>query len=141
MSFLRVGPLVRAVTPDSVIIWAECWRAGEVTIKVMPMEAGAAISMTVHTVTVGGRHYVAPQLGGLQPATWYSYQIESRSDEDSLAPARESTSLQQILLYQCFRTLDGFDQEKQRDAQPLLIAYGACRNLREPENDALSAFY
>ncbi len=37
MSFLRVGPLVRAITPDSVIIWAECWQAGEVTIKVMPM--------------------------------------------------------------------------------------------------------
>jgi len=104
------------------------------------MEAGAAISMRVHTVTVGGRHYVAPQLGGLQPATWYSYQIESRSDEDSLASARESTPLQQILSYQCFRTLDAFDEEKQRDAQPLLIAYGSCRNLKERGSDALSAF-
>jgi PhoD-like phosphatase len=140
MSFLRVGPLVRAITPDSVIIWAECWQAGQVTIKVMPMEAGAAISMTVHTVTVGERHYVAPQLVGLQPATWYSYQLDSRSGEDSLVSTSEITPLQQVLLYQCFRTLDVLHEGEQRDAQPLLIAYGSCRNLREPGNDALSAF-
>src|SRR5436305_361013 len=78
MVHLRVGPLVRATSASSAIIWAEFSQPCEVILSVEPHNAvslHAAIRVSTRTVTVGGHHYAAPQLHGLQPATYYRYHL------------------------------------------------------------------
>jgi len=147
MTPLCVGPLVRATTATATVVWAEFFQPGEVTLRVTPFDAteNSTIMLNTHTVTVGGRHYAAPQLTGLQPATWYSYRIDAipgktAADAGQLAGIEHR---QVALPYQCFRTLDsgeagehsGHKQEKS-----LLLAYGSCRKLTQPKQDALGTF-
>src|SRR5436305_11476159 len=78
MVHLRVGPLVRATSATSAVIWAEFSQACEITLRAEPHNAtpeNAALCITTRTVTVGTRHYAAPQLRGLQSATYYRYHL------------------------------------------------------------------
>jgi phosphodiesterase/alkaline phosphatase D-like protein len=147
MTPLSVGPLVRATTATSTVVWAEFFQPGEVTLRVTPFDApeNSTIMLNTHTVTVGGRHYAAPQLTGLQPATWYSYRIDAIPGKTA-ADAGQLAGIEhrQIALpYQCFRTLDSGEageHSEHKQEKSLLLAYGSCRKLTRPEQDALGAF-
>ena len=139
MMLLRVGPLVRAVSADSAVIWAELPHSGEVILSAAPMDgfqhSSAAVqehTATATTVQVGGRYYVAPKLTALQPATWYRYRIYAK---DNPRNSGMEGNAEQALPVQCFRTLDSPDARR-----PLTLAYGSCRKAASPRFDALSAF-
>lgn len=140
---LRVGPLVRAVNPESAAIWCEWTEAGEVELTAMPEIAAQEqasplppVSTHTRTVCVGGHHYTLFRLSGLQPATWYTYTLTPlSSSKTSTEAARPSFPASGAQLLQCFRTLD-----LPGESQPLRLAYGSCRNLSAPGPDALSAF-
>ncbi len=122
---LRVGPLVRAVSADSVVLWAELRQRQEVTICAKASNStGATTFATAHTVNVGDRHFVALPLTGLQPATWYEYSLQIAGIE-----------IEQAVAHQCFRTLENLPT-----SSPLHLAYGSCRTAANPRRDVLSAF-
>lgn len=144
MPQLCVGPLVRATTTTSVIIWAEfthpCWITLQATGDAPSREAHTTHVIQAHTVTVGGHHYAAPQLSGLQAATWYSYQLalsESKYEIPTLIQDTKHSDTFPLVL--CFRTFDEHSPSTPVP-QPLRFAYGSCRKSGEPEEDALSAF-
>ena len=141
MTYLRVGPLVR-------VIWAELASSCTVLLSAQPLEnthvtPTDTISVRTHTVTLGGRFYIAPQLQGLQPATWYTY---------SLSIIEQTQHSQQLeygdgSLVSCFRTMNMQDENDTSEhgssshaQQPLRIVYGSCRKFVAPQIDALSAF-
>ncbi len=141
---LRVGPLVRATSSTSAVIWAEFFQPGEVILSATPFDAteNSTISVNAHTVTVGGRHYAAPQLTGLQPATWYNYRVGTIADKKA-ADAGQLAGIehpQVVLPYQCFRTLDSEGTGERTHGKSLLLAYGSCRKSTQLQHDALSAF-
>lgn len=130
---LRVGPLVRATSPDHVAIWTEWTQPGEVLLQATPANHEHEIkSFRSRTITVGERHYAISRLTGLQAATWYTYQISGtmQDTQQILSPATESP-----IPVQCFRT---FDLPNAGNA--LRLAYGSCRKLSTQEPDALNAF-
>jgi len=110
MPHLRVGPLVRAISTTSAVIWAEFTQPCEISLSASPSDFSESHHMTVstRTVTVGGRHYAAPQLIGLQPATWYTYRLRTSPGDTG-----------QTLPIQCFRTLDPPEA-----GHSLALAYG-----------------
>ncbi|HEV2659892.1 MAG TPA: alkaline phosphatase D family protein [Ktedonobacteraceae bacterium] len=125
---LLVGPIVRATDTTSVVIWVEVSHACSITLRVAPYseqenEVGSTI---VHTLMVGGHHYAAPQLQGLQPSTWYHYELftDDAPLTDPFAP-----------LLQCFRTLGS----KETEEVPIRFIYGSCRKLDRPEDDTFNA--
>lgn len=131
MPDLRVGPLVRAVSPDSIIIWAELTAAETVTLLVYANGIeDAPQTISQKSTMVGGHHYVTLELQHLQPATWYTYQLfaASTGKELALAPASPVT--------QCFRTLA---PPSSAQTSPLRVAYGSCRKAEANQPDALSA--
>lgn len=134
MGDLCVGPFVRAIRPDGVAIWTEWSHPCEVTLTVTEADHGAgqepsSFAARVQTIMVGGRYYALSQLEGLQPATWYSYQVGASTQKiESISFAEEAN-------VQCFRTLDLPDAQN-----TLRLAYGSCRKLSAIEPDALSAF-
>lgn len=133
--FVRVGPLVRATSATSVVIWAEVTHACTVSLTVEASENDKKppLTITTRTITVGDRHYIAPQLQGLQPATWYNYQLTSTESNDTSSEVSSSTPR-----LQCFRTLNATEQST--NAQPLKIAYGSCREANTQVPDAFDAF-
>src|SRR2546423_5409760 len=147
MTPLCVGPLVRATTATTTVVWAEFLQPGEVTLRVTPFDTteNSTIMLNTHTVTVGGRHYAAPQLTGLQPATWYSYRIDAIPVKTAVdAGQLAGIEHQQVALpYQCFRTLDSGEageHSEHKQEKSLLLAYGSCRKLTPPKNHAPCAF-
>jgi phosphodiesterase/alkaline phosphatase D-like protein len=130
MGDLRVGPFVRAIRPDGVAIWTEWSQLCDVTLTVT--EAGqesSSFTASVRTILVGGRYYALSQLAGLQPATWYTYQVAASVQKMEPTSSAKETNVQ------CFRTLDLPDAQN-----TLRVAYGSCRKLSAIEPDALSAF-
>ncbi len=146
MVHLRVGPLVRATSATSVVIWAEFSQACEVTLRAEPdhaTSANADLCITTRTVTVGTRHYAAPQLRGLQPATHYRYHLSIvANNQGSAGEAEAERPHESSLSMQYFRTLDASTATPQKSYPkvPLRIAYGSCRKSEDPETDALSAY-
>ena len=144
MTQLRVGPLVRATTADSTVIWLESSEPGDVVVTATPLDeaapGGAPVptapvpTATARTVLVGSRHYAAPQLTGLQPATWYRYTIQITNHQSG---SRQTVGGQadEALPLQCFRTLDRPDERR-----PVSLAYGSCRRALSPRRDVLGAF-
>ncbi len=139
MAHLRVGPLVRATNATSVVIWAELPYPCTVLLNVQLLDTTDAsqlqsIEVRSHTVTIGARHYVAPQLQGLHSATWYTYwlaivtQIGHEEHIERIDEARVP----------CFRTMDASDEST--TPEQLRVAYGSCRKFVAPQIDALSAF-
>lgn len=133
MSRLRVGPLVRAVSPDSIVIWTEWTHACEATLRVtiddQSLEQAAnPQTASTQTVTIGSRHYALLRLDGLQPSTWYDYHVAYKTEEGEQATAASA-------LKQCFRTLDPPEA-----GNTLRLAYGSCRKPTAFEPDALNAF-
>jgi PhoD-like phosphatase len=127
---LRVGPLVRAIRPESVAIWTEWNSPCDVTLTATPsdrFQRPGPFSASTRTVMVGGRHYALSRLTGLQPATWYTYHVSDSTQESQPFSAEGS-------LVQCFRTLD-----LPNAGAALRLAYGSCRKLSAGEPDALSA--
>lgn len=141
---MRIGPLVRATSTSTVVVWAEFYQPGAVTLSARPFDAPSttASNISSHTVNVGGRYYAALQLTDLQPATWYTYYLDSSADQP--LPASEHTDARQSLRplrYQCFRTLEAQTEHPGSTQESALrIAYGSCRDMRMPEHDAFSAF-
>jgi hypothetical protein len=92
------------------------------------------IQVSTRTISIGGHHYTAPQLQGLEPGHWYHYRLEV----SALADANPTTSAPDttVDMLQCFRTLDEAETMAER---PLRILYGSCRRLNEPERDTLDA--
>ncbi|MBV9471095.1 MAG: alkaline phosphatase D family protein [Abitibacteriaceae bacterium] len=148
MLSLRVGPLVRATSADSAVIWVELSHPGTITITATPQQETTvdgperdtsaesitpAHIVTSRTVCVGNRYYAAPQLRGLQPATWYRYTIQAQNDQST---NNQSTAPQpqRVVPHQCFRTLDNPASQ-----YALTLAYGSCRRLVNPRQDTLSA--
>ena len=150
MTYLSVGPLVRATSSSSVVIWAECVQRCRVTVKASPIEPLADTPLAIastNTVMVGGRSYVAVCLDGLQPASWYTYQLdtdEQKDLENTNAPSMEAGEHQDTApQYYCFRTMNamGASAVESEQAQRLLrFAYGSCRKSEVQEIDMLSAF-
>jgi phosphodiesterase/alkaline phosphatase D-like protein len=146
MVHLRVGPLVRATSASSTVIWAEFSQACEVTLCAEPHHAtpeDAALCTTTRTVTVGGRHYAAPQLHGLQPATYYRYHLSIVANNQGFVEEPETAHPHESSLsMHYFRTLytSTTPPQKYYPKVPLRIAYGSCRKSGDSETDALSAF-
>src|SRR5437016_79115 len=142
MVLLRVGPLVRATSATSAVIWAEFSQAGEVTLRAEPDNAtseNAALCITTRTITVGMRHYAAPQLRGLQPATHYRYHLSIVANNQGSAEASDAERPHESSLsMQYFRTLDAATATLQNSYPkvPLRIGYGSCRKSDESETDA-----
>lgn len=147
MTHLRVGPLVRATNATSVVIWAELPYPCTLVLNVQPLDTTQPYRASVHThtVTIGSRHYVAPQLQGLQSATWYTYEIAivtpTEHDDDERIERIDEP------LISCFRTMDTDDESTTPERltssalrRQLRIAYGSCRKFVAPHVDALSAF-
>ena len=146
MPLVRVGPLVRATNATSVVIWAELSYPCTVLLLAYPSDAintAQSQQIRVHTVTLGGRHYIAPQLQGLHPATWYSYELALATQVEQ-EEHKERTDEARVF---CFRTMDA-DEKSTLQEQPsssvmhkqLRVAYGSCRKFVAPQVDALSAF-
>jgi PhoD-like phosphatase len=140
VTHLRVGPLVRATSADSTIIWSEWTHTCAVSLTAWPdvqPNGRQADVLTLHTdtITVGGRHYAALQLTGLQAATWYTYHLTSSMQANRPSPETTLSTSHRPGLRQCFRTLDPLSMD-----QGLRLAYGSCRKLDTPAPDALSAF-
>ncbi len=132
----RVGPLVRATSATSVVLWAECSRVATTLLTVQCLDASTQqkpLHVRSHTVTIGGRHYVTPQLQGLQPATWYTYWLSLTNEYEGHVEHLDET------LVCCFRTMEKSDAHPSTFRQ-LRIAYGSCRKFVAPQVDALSAF-
>ncbi len=88
MSQLSVGPLVRAITPDSVTIWTEWTHPCEATLRVTPADPSSeqtANPQTVcsHTLNIGNHHYALLRLGNLQPSTWYDYSVTCKTTKEN----------------------------------------------------------
>ncbi len=144
MSYVHTGPLVRATSSTSSVIWAEFSQPCHVTVIATPaLQADTLFELAIseaqmHTVTVGSHYYAAPELIGLHPSTWYTYQIviHTESGEHALEPASVT---------QCFRTFDitipnqSHHPEATLIPPALRIAYGSCRKAGYPAIDALSA--
>src|SRR5579862_8987176 len=126
---IRVGPIVRAISANTAVIWAEFAQPCSVILTVTheTFSTQSPTSVKTHTITIGGHHYAAPQVQGLQAAQWYNYQIEASEDE---AQVKVSPGTPGIL--QCFRTLEDTDTIT---AHSLRIFYGSCRRLTQPEAD------
>jgi phosphodiesterase/alkaline phosphatase D-like protein len=129
---LLVGPIVRATNTTSVVIWVEVSHSCSITLRVAPYserenEVG---SVSVHTLTVGGHYYAAPQFQGLQPGTWYYYEL--LADESPLTDPSAP-------LLQYFRTLDSGEAEDAQQRVPLRFIYGSCRKLDRAEDDTFNA--
>jgi PhoD-like phosphatase len=127
---LRCGPLVRAASPTSIIVWAELASPCTVKFQAVPADTDAPTSSptttSTHSISAGGHHYVVLQLRELQPSTWYNYTLAVLDGEHTVPlPA---------LPLQCFRTLD-----EGRSASTLRVLYGSCRKLNHPEADILNA--
>ncbi len=150
MIHLRIGPLVRATSTTSAVIWAKLSHACNITLNAIPYDASedekatSTVSVSMRTVTVGGHHYAAPQLQGLQPGTWYRYYLSTSSIAADHVDKAES--IEQSFL-QCFRTMNASISEASQEKTPppseafsLRLAYGSCRKYIMPETDALSAF-
>ena len=143
MTHLRVGPLVRATNATSVVIWAELPYPCTLVLNGQPLDTTQPyrVSVHTHTVTIGGRYYIAPQLQGLQPATWYSYELVIQAKQ------RESIEHIDEPIAFCFRTMDTDDESDTSEQlssftprRQLRVAYGSCRKFVAPQVDALSAF-
>lgn len=132
MTQLLVGPLVRATDAASVVIWVEVSHACSITLRVTPYskQENEVGSVSVHTLMVGGHHYAAPQLQGLQPGTWYHYELFT--DESPLTDPSAP-------LLQCFRTLASEETDEAPQKVPLRFIYGSCRKLDRPEDDTFTA--
>lgn len=151
MTSLLIGPLVRATNSSSVLIWAECTQACWVTLKASPIKIPEAAEDTppftrrTHTVLIGGHHYAAAYLDGLQPATWYTYQLDISEGDDTertdvVTEADSKHGDTRPLLY-CFRTMNVVETtQSERTQSQLYFAYGSCRKSEEQGVDALSAF-
>jgi phosphodiesterase/alkaline phosphatase D-like protein len=131
----RVGPLVRAVGPESAVIWTEWAHPCEATLHANAGEhsgehEAGVLTARARTVTVGKRHFALLRLDGLQPSTWYDYHLTCKTDaeEQAAAPATSASK-------QCFRTLDSPEA-----GGTLHLAYGSCRKSSTIEPDALNAF-
>jgi phosphodiesterase/alkaline phosphatase D-like protein len=132
--FVRVGPLVRATSATSAVVWAELAEAREVTLYAQPVDQpGTYVATTSSTVTVGGRHYVAPQLQDLQPGTWYRYHLAPTDSEETLF--RQKTPITQ-----CFRTFSENTGKDHATDHSLRIAYGSCRKATDATTDVLDGF-
>lgn len=130
MGNLRVGPLIRAIRPDSVAVWTEWNSSCDVTLTATPsdrFQRPGTLSVSTRTIMIGGRHYALSLLTGLQPATWYTYHVGDSAQESQPCSAERT-------LVQCFRTLD-----LPNAGAALRLAYGSCRKLSAGEPDALSA--
>lgn len=125
MTHIRIGPLVRATTATEATIWAELSHPCTILLHVKPYNTSEskAVTVSASTITIGGHHYVAPQITNLQSATWYTYYLDIPEND------------QHASLPQCFRTLTP-DTEQQ---QSLRLIYGSCRRLSNPSQDTLSA--
>ncbi|GCE25276.1 alkaline phosphatase [Dictyobacter alpinus] len=131
---LCIGPLVRAVSPTSIVIWAELTAAESVTLRAQsdtPGEAPQTVSQA--TVLVGGHHYVALHMQGLRPGTWYRYQLTGADPNSELKMATAEQPLQY------FRTLPDTDIAE-GNTPALRIAYGSCRKSETGQQDVFSAF-
>jgi phosphodiesterase/alkaline phosphatase D-like protein len=127
---------VRAVDATSALIWVELLQATAVDLNVTPLDqlgqdnvAQPSRTLTSKTVKVGSRYYAALQVNGLEPSTWYHYNVHAASSFTL------SSEAGRVLPLQCFRT---FDRAEAR--QPLTLAYGSCRKLSDGRKDALGAF-
>lgn len=140
MQQLCVGPLVRAISTTSVVIWAEFAQPGAVilsaTLDTSPEHPPLLVK--AQTIAIGGHHYAAPMLQGLEPARWYHYSIEF--SEFAVSDASQATRMPDPDLVspmlQCFRTLD---QAETIAESHLRVFYGSCRRLNQPEKDTFDA--
>lgn len=125
MTHIRIGPLVRATTATEATIWAELSHPCSISLCVKPYNASEseAVTISASAITIGGHHYVAPQVTNLQPATWYTYHLDTPEYD------------QYTSLLQYFRTLPSDTEHK----QPLRLIYGSCRRLNNPSQDTLTA--
>jgi len=145
---IRVGPLVRATSANSVTLWAELTQPYTVIFNALPYNTPASreantVSVRVHTITIGGRYFAVAQLEGLQPATWYTYWLERINHTDS----GDITERVNESLLCCFRTMNNEDVHETigqtsstSTAEPLRLVYGSCRKFVAPQADAFSAF-
>ncbi len=138
MPHLRIGPLVRATSTNAVVIWAELSERCDVQLHIIPDDTvtGETISVYTTTVQVGGHYYIAPQVQGLEPSTWYTYSLSLPPDNTELTIKDNST------LIQCFRTFDVYTIDSAIDDKrcDLRLAYGSCRKAEQDPSDALRAF-
>ena len=102
MRELVVGPLLRHVGERDAVIWAEVDGPCEVEV----------LGTRERTFQVSGHHFALVSVAGLEPGTWYEYEV--RLDGETVWPAPDSS-----FPPSAFRTYpkDG----------PLRLVFGSCR--------------
>lgn len=147
-----VGPIVRATSATSVLIWAEYSHACKVTLTAWAQNATEDIlpvSKSMHTVRVGGHHFALISLDRLQPGIWYTYKLDisELKGTEQIAPVSGEDVTNQgqntVPIIHCFRTLNVAEAIQPHSAQTprqLRIAYGSCRKSEESNADALATF-
>jgi len=73
---VRVGPFVRYTDHERAVIWLETVTPVMVRVRYMRSAGGAESSRYASTVRVGGRHFAAVEIDGLEGETFYDYTIE-----------------------------------------------------------------
>jgi phosphodiesterase/alkaline phosphatase D-like protein len=141
MQIVRVGPLIRAVSSTSAVIWIETFAPCTVIVQAQAQTNNDEIASThvpqtitasAPTTIVGGRFFAIIRLQALQPATWYTYTLSFPSI------AQPATNIQDISMLQCFRTFAP-EEVNQDNKQELRIMYGSCRKWGTPETDVFAA--
>lgn len=73
---IRVGPFVRYTDHERAVIWLETVTPLMVRVRCKSAAGGAESSHYGSTVRVGGRHFAAVEIDGLQQETFYDYTVE-----------------------------------------------------------------
>lgn len=73
---IRVGPFVRYTDHERAVIWLETVTPVMVRVRYKSAAGGAELSHYGSTVRVGGRHFAAVEINGLQQETFYDYTVE-----------------------------------------------------------------
>jgi hypothetical protein len=75
-SILRVGPFVRYTDHERAVIWLETVTPNMVRVRYKKEGGGAESARYDSTVRVGGRHFAAVEIDGLEADKFYDYTVE-----------------------------------------------------------------
>jgi hypothetical protein len=76
---LRLGPMLRHITPASAVIWMELSARARVEVQAWT-RGQPRVTATAATFAVGQHHYALVALRGLRPGRWYEYRVVLRGE-------------------------------------------------------------
>lgn len=118
---LRLGPMLRHVSPTTAVLWMELSARARVDVDAWT-PGRARVTASAATFAVGGHHYALVALRGLRPGRWYEYRVVTRGEGSrQLWP---DAAIRPILPPSVFRT------PEDTGITPLRLATFSCRRSR-----------